>query len=71
MPETDKIPTIPETLRGARFVEAGEAQVEATADTTSSVMHARMVATSRTTGSLSIRYVPRTPTNGSGVDTTH
>ena len=61
--------TVLQSLTIGRMIEAQVIRTEDVPDTASGPQLVRTVATSLTTGSLSIRYVPR-PVQSSGADTT-
>lgn len=69
MPENQRATTVPDASSGTKYVVGCGVQVQEPADTTSAAQHMRTVATSLTTGNVSIRYAPRTPP-GAGADTT-
>jgi hypothetical protein len=63
--------TIPEPLSAGKMVEADIIRVTPLSATAANLQSLRTVTTSMTTGSVSIRYVPRPTQSYAEVDTTN
>lgn len=63
-------PTVAQSLISAQMVPADVIRVTPIPETTSGVQCVRTVATSMTTGNVSIRYVPRPALSGGNLETT-
>jgi hypothetical protein len=62
--------TISEPLAAGKMITADVIRVSSLPATAANMQSLRTVATSMTTGSVSIRYVPRPSQSSSGADTT-